>query len=487
MNHSIETAIGTWSDGPGPLHRKLSDALRRAIDVGRIPPGERLPAERDMAARLAVSRSTVVTAYDTLRGDGVIESRQGSGTRVAERAAGSQRLPSDRLADFPLSPVYRALVEANTNVISLACAIFPAHPFVADALVDVVADEGLKLLSQNGYAPAGLPELRHALAEHLTADGTPTQPDQVLVTTGAQQAINLATSLLVRPGDAVVVESPSFSGTLDVFRTRGARLSPVPVDADGVDVRGVRSAVATAHPAAIYLMPTFHNPTGALLGVHRRRELADLAAATGVPIIEDNALESCPLDDDRPPPIAAFAAQEATVLTAGSLSKAAWGGLRIGWMRGPAPIISRLAELKAMNDLGSPMLDQAVAARLVPQLERMRADHQVTLRRNLELIGRLLREALPDWDWRPPKGGPSLWVRLPAGSASAFAQVALRFGVEVIPGDVMSPTGDDQHYLRFPFTEEPPVLEEMVRRLRQAWHAYAPSETRAVTSRTVVV
>ena len=483
MNQSIEAILGAWSDGPGPLHRKLGDAIRRAVEHGLLPAGERLPAERELAKRLAVSRSTVVTALDTLRTEGLLESRQGSGTRVRQ-GAGADRMPA---GGVPLSPVYRALIESHDNVISLACAIFAAHPFVAEALSDVVAEEGPKLLSLNGYAPAGLPVLRDELAAMLTRDGTPTVPDQVLVTTGAQQAVNLATQLLVRPGDALVVESPSFAGTLDVFRARGARLVPVPVDADGVDLHGVRTALVSTRPAAMYLMPTFHNPTGALLAPHRRRELARLAAENRVPIIEDNALENCPLDDDRPPSIAAFGPPEATVLTAGSLGKAAWGGLRIGWMRGPAPLISRLAELKAMNDLGSPLLDQAVAARIVPQIERMRVDHRALLRRNLELVTGLLDEALPDWEWRRPKGGPSLWIQLPAGTASTFAQVALRFGVEVIPGEVMSPTGDDQRCLRFPYSAEPTVLEETVRRLARAWAAYAPSDVTQRRPRSVVV
>jgi DNA-binding transcriptional MocR family regulator len=483
MNQSIEAVLGAWSDGHGPLHRKLSDALRRAIEQGLLPTGERLPAERELATRLAVSRSTVVTAFDALRAEGLLESRQGSGTRVCA-AANGERIPAGGVA---LSPVYRALIETHDDVISLACAIFPAHPSVAEAMVDVVTTDGPKLLTQVGYVPAGLPELREALAAALTRDGTPTEPDEVLVTTGAQQAVNLATQLFVRPGDTVVVESPSFAGTLDVFRSRGARLTPVPVDDDGVDVRGVRAAVAATRPAALYLMATFHNPTGALLAAHRRRELAALAAETGVPIIEDNALENCPLDEDRPPSIAAFASRDATVLTAGSLGKAAWGGLRIGWLRGPRSLVARLAELKAMNDLGSPLFDQAVAARIVPRLEELRAEHRAMLQRNLELLTRLLDDVLPTWEWRRPKGGPSLWVRLPAGTASAFAQVALRYGVEVIPGDVMSPTGEDQCYLRFPYSTEPAVLEETVRRLAQAWEAYAPTDTVQTTARTVVV
>jgi DNA-binding transcriptional MocR family regulator len=482
MSQAIEAILGRWSDGPGPLHRKLSDGLRRAIERGHLPAGERLPSERELATRLAVSRSTVVTAYDSLREQGLLESRQGSGTRICAGVARSADV------DIAVSPIYRSLIDGPGELISLACAVFPAHPLVIKAMVAVAEEEVPKLVTHTGYAPAGLPPLREALAEMLTRDGTPTTPEQVLVTTGAQQAISLATQLLVRAGDDVIAESPSFSGTIDLFRSRGARLVTVPVDDDGVDTRAVAAAVAARRPAAIYLMPTFHNPTGALLALRRRRELADLAASEGIPIVEDNALEGAPLDDDRrPPPIAAFAPPDAPVFTAGSLSKAAWGGLRIGWIRGPEATIDRLSEVKAMNDLGSPFFDQLVATRLVPELDRLRADHMVMLRRNLALVTSLLSEALPTWEWRLPKGGPSLWVRLPTGSAAAYAQVALRFGVEVIPGDVMSPNGEHAEYLRFPFSEEPPVLEEIVRRLAQAWQAYAPAHEPREGGRRVVV
>jgi DNA-binding transcriptional MocR family regulator len=482
MSQTIETVLGRWSDGPGPLHQKLSDGLRHAIEQGHLPAGERLPSERDLAARLAVSRSTVVTAYDALRADGLVESRQGSGTRVCSGLARSTDI------HIPLSPVYRSLMAGPSDLISLACAVVPAHPSVIEAMSAVVEEDMPKLVTHTGYAPAGVPVLREALAEMLTAGGTPTEPDQILVTTGAQQAVSLATQLLIRPGDEVVVETPSFSGTLDLFRARGARLAAVPIDQDGVDARAVAAQVAARRPAALYLMPTFHNPTGALLATHRRRELAELVAAEGIPLIEDNALEGAPLDDgDRPPPIAAFARADAPVLSAGSLSKAAWGGLRMGWMRGPARTIARLAEAKTMNDLGSPFFDQLVAARLVPVLDRLRSDHAAMLRRNLSLVSELLADALPSWQWRAPRGGPSLWIRLPRGSAAAFAQVALRYGVEVIPGDVMSPTGDHAEFLRFPYTEEPPVLEETVRRLAEAWRAYAPTDEPRDRARPVVV
>jgi DNA-binding transcriptional MocR family regulator len=235
-------------------------------------------------------------------------------------------------------------------------------------------------------------------------------------------------------------------------------------------------------------MPSFHNPTGARLSEHRRRALATLASADRVPIIEDNALEHVTLGDEPAlPPIAAFAAPDAPILTASSLSKVAWCGLRIGWLRGPAPLISRVGELKAMADLGSAPVEQAVAARVIDHLPELRADHMALLRRNLDFLAALLRDTLPDWEWERPRGGPSLWVKLPSGTAAAFAQVALRYGVEVIPGEVMSPSVDHRNYLRFPFSAEPPVLEETVRRLAAAWRDYSPRDEAHGPARRVVV
>jgi DNA-binding transcriptional MocR family regulator len=469
--NTIESVLGPWSEGPGPLHRKLTDAVRHAIEMGYLAVGERLPSERELALRLAVSRSTVVAAYDSLRAQGLLESRQGSGTRV--RPVGRRPRPD---VDHQLSPVYRSLLDARDDLISLACATFPSHPLVREALHEMVAEDGDKLLLQLGYTPAGLPELREAIADMLTLKGTPTTPDQVVVTTGAQQAVNLAGALFVRPGDVVVVESPSFAGTLDAFRTRGARLACAEViDDDGVDVDAIVAQVRTRHPSAVYVMPSFHNPTGAQMAEWRRRRLAELASTQGIPIIEDNALENAPLLDDPPlPPIAAFASPDAPVLTAGSLSKVAWGGLRVGWLRGPLPLIERIAELKAMTDLGSPLLEQAVAVRLVPRLDEIRDENTLRLRSNRELLGALLEEHLPEWEWTPPRGGPSLWVRMPSGSAAAFSQVALRYGVEIIPGESMSPASEHRDHFRFPYTAEPSVLEETVRRLTAAWRAYSP-------------
>ena len=448
-----------------------------AIERGDLAPGERLPAERTLARSLAVSRSTVVAAYDHLRAEGWLESRQGSGTRVrwttplSASTSGRATIPGGS-GDL----IFRRLMQGPGSVISLAAAIVPGLPIVSDVAGSFTAAELDEMVRGSGYMPLGLPALRREIAAFLTRIGLPTASEQVLVTTGAQQAISLAASLLVSPGDAVLVENPSFSGCLDALRAAGARLVPVPVDEDGVDVDAFERLIDTTSPAAAYLMPTFHNPTGALLSESRRRRLARIAADRGLPIIEDNALQLARFRDSvPPPPIGSFAAEGAPVLTIGSLSKVLWAGLRVGWLRADEAMIGRLAHCKAVHDLGSPVFTQAMASRLIPRLDEVQEQRRRDLSGQLDRAQALMRERLPGWTWRPPEGGFALWVKLPVGDGGEFCQVGLRHGVEVVPGVTMSPDGSFTDHLRLAMVEEP-LLDEAIARLSRAWAAYAPSD-----------
>lgn len=484
----LAVRLGPWSAGPGPLHRKLADALVTAIERGDLAPGDRLPAERALARGLAVSRSTVVVAYDQLRSEGWLESRQGSGTRVRWTAPVGSGVGAGNGPGVPGGSgdvIFRRLIEGPGDVVSLACAILPGSAAVVEAAGSFSTAELAGMVANPGYLPLGLPALRREIAALLSRGGLPTADAQVMVTTGAQQAINLAAGVLVRPGDEVLVENPSFSGTLDALRAAGARLVPVPTDRDGIDVDGVASALDRSSPVALYVMPTYHNPTGALLSETRRRRLARLAAQRGLLVIEDNALEHARFGTETPPPPVASYEPDAPVLTVGSLSKVLWAGLRVGWVRASEPMIARLAHAKAVHDLGSPVLPQAVAARLLPRLEeisRERGREQgAHVARAVELLGR----HLPGWTWQPPAGGLALWVRLPQGDGREFAQVALRHGVEVVPGSTMSPDGSFADHLRLAVIE-PPLLDEGFARLGRAWAAYAPSPSPAPGLRVIV-
>ncbi len=461
-------SLGAWSTGNGALHRRLSDALRGLVEQGTLVPGERLPSERRLASALRVSRTTVVSAYDHLRAQGVLESRQGSGTRVCGSRA---PVRSDGWSSNGTgNPVYRNLLHTDENLISASCLRTPGLAGVERAIREVTAEDLPALMAEGNYHPRGLPALREAIARYYERQGLPTHPDQIVVTTGAHQAVALVAQLYLRQGSPVVAEDPSFAGCLDLIRDRGARIHPVPLDDQGIDPNGVRRAFAETSPHLLYVMPSYHNPTGTLMSAARRRELGELSARHGVPILEDSAYTGMRADDE-PAPLAAHAPRGAEVVTVDSLSKVGWAGLRLGWLRAPAEMALRLSRRKVLADLASPLLDQAVGVRLVDRYAQLAQERSDQLREALTHVEHLLRRDLPDWRWRTPEGGAALWVHLPGTSARAFAQVALSHGVELVPGPAMSASENGRHdeYFRLPFAYDRATREELVWRLVRSW------------------
>ncbi|WP_424890142.1 PLP-dependent aminotransferase family protein [Streptomyces sp. XH2] len=463
--------LGDWSAGEGPLYQRLTDAFDQAVRSGDLRTGDRLPSERRLAGALSVSRATVVAAYDALRGSGLVETRRGSGTQVSGDAAG-HRVPVDgRVRGGQATAVIQRLITQPPDLISLGRTAEAGGPDLAQALLHLVREDLPGLLCEAGYHPAGLPALRAAIAAHHTAHGLPTTPDQVVVTTGATQAVTLSAQLCLGRGSTTIVESPGWPGCLDVLRAVGSRLVGVELDSDGIRIDRLATALAEHRPALLYLMPTYHNPTGTLMSAGRRRRVAELAAEHGVTILEDSAHAAALAPGQAPPPIAANPAG-AAVLTVGSLTKAVWGGLRIGWIRAPHDTVARLARIKALNDLGSPLLDQALAARLLPTLPALAPERTRILREQLATMTRLLTEQLPEWRWQAPQGGSVLWIRLPAGTdARVYAQVALRHGAEVIPGATTDTTGAHDNYIRLPYSFAPETAATLVSRLSAAWTA----------------
>nr|WP_201776712.1 PLP-dependent aminotransferase family protein [Allosalinactinospora lopnorensis] len=463
----LAALLGDWPSGDGPLYRKLTQALRRAVDGGMLAVGERLPSERALAAALAISRTTVIAAYGELRTEGLLDSRQGSGTRVSPGLAPAR--PDGWVPGGRGAPMYQRLLDGSGDLISLSSVRSEGLPEVAEAVREVAAEDLPALMAEAGYHPRGLPALRAAVAEHYTGKGLATHPGQIVVTTGAHQAIALVAALYLRKGAPVVVESPGFTGCLDLLRAEGVEFLSVPMDEHGIDAVRAREVLREGSPHLMYLMPSYHNPTGVLMSSARRREIGELAARNGVPVLEDGAYTGLRAPEE-PPPVAAFAPREAEVVTVGSLCKVGWAGLRVGWLRAPAEIAERLSRRKLLADLGTPLLDQAVAVRLLPQLDRLARARSELLAGRLAFLEERLRTALPSWEWRGPDGGSALWVRMPGIESHVFAQVALRHGVELIPGSVMTPDGGGfSDHFRLPFGHDEETLEELVARLARAW------------------
>ncbi|UQS26360.1 PLP-dependent aminotransferase family protein [Amycolatopsis thermalba] len=448
--------LGRWSSGSEALYLKLAARLEALIERGEIPADGRLPTERALAAELAVSRNTAVAAYDVLRDHGVVERRRGSGTFVRRPPRPGRGV----IAEF--NPMFLHLLDPVPDLIDLTCAA-PPQPA---CLPEVVAEAALGDFGI-GYHPSGLPALRQAIAGFYAAQGLPTDPGQIVVTSGAQQAISLLTQLFLRPGDAVVVEELTYPGALDAFRGSGARVLGVPLTAEGVSVPGLAEVVAGAK--LVYLVPAFQNPTGSVLPSHAARRVVALCESHGVPLVDDQVLADLTLDGPRPAPLARHGGG---VISVGSLSKLIWGGVRIGWVRADPRTAADLARLKAVADLGTDVVAQAVGVALFARLDRLRKERQCELRERRDQVVRDLRSALPSWEFRTPPGGQTLWIRLPGVDSRRFAQFALRYGVALLEGTSLAAHESSSEHIRVPFTLPREALSEAVRRLRRAWEDY---------------
>jgi DNA-binding transcriptional MocR family regulator len=457
--------LGRWSAGGGPLYVLLAARLRQLIDDGELPPGTALPPDRALASTLAVGRSTVVAAYDLLRMDSRITRRQGSGTRVTGPS------PSAAADDATGAPLFLHLLEPAGEVILLSCAAPESPPPELAEAFGRILPELASITGDIGYHPAGHVRLRRAIAERYQQRGVPTEPGQILVTNGGQQALSLLARAFVRPGDHVLVEAPTYPGALEAFRDEAAVLRPLPVGLGGFD-----AAAREHHPALAYVIPSFHNPTGSVLSAPARQALAEAAAAAGVPLIDDEVLADLGFPGEQVPP--PLAASVATTISVGSLSKVVWGGLRIGWVRATAPVIARLARLRAVHDLGGSIPAQLAAAELLPHLEVVRRRGSVPREAGHDHLRAELARHLPDWEVPPVRGGQTVWARLPHGDGSSFGQAALRHGVAVLPGSGLDVSGRSEERVRIPFLSSPEVLSEAVRRLAEAWRTYDASARR---------
>lgn len=459
------SALGSWSESAGPLFRNLARAIAGAIERGALADGDRLPSEREAARALAIGRGTAVAAYDVLVADGLLHRRMGSGTYVA--VSDQPPLPPGREG----SALVHRLVERSqptTDLIDLSLSVLRDAAHLPPAAIDTA--DLLSVTPDTGYTPWGLPSLRRAVAAHITSWGLPTNEHQIVITTGAQQAISAAAACWVRPGDTVIVDDPTYPGALAAFTQAGARVIGIPLDQHGVRPQ-LLAAQLDPRPALVYLQSSVHSPTGTILRAGRRRDIAALVADRHVPLVEDLALADLAWER-TPAPIAAHV-PEASIAVVGSLSKLFWGGLRIGFVRAPEPLALRFARVKATQDLGSSAVSQLLAERLLRSAppDQLRRSRTAQLLARRDTLTAALGRQLPGWTWREPSGGLSLWVNI-GSPAEPFAQHALRFRVAVATPGALSPSARHDGHLRLSFAGPPDELEEGVTRLAAAWKTW---------------
>jgi DNA-binding transcriptional MocR family regulator len=449
--------LGNWrtSSRSGPAYLGLADGIRMLIVDGRLPVGARLPSERALADSLRVSRTTVTAAYTQLREDGYLNARRGarsttalpiaSGTAVATQAPASASLAEATLA-APVGPMMEAFSDAARDVM----------PYLHDIGVELT-----------GVAP-----LREAIAERYCTRGLPTEPDEIMVTTGALHAIGLILATYTQPGDRVLVEQPTYHGALSAITTRGARPVPVAMADDGWELDAVHAAVRQLSPSLACLVVDNHNPTGMTLSEAGRRRLGAIIAETRTRTIIDETIADMWLDRPVPAPMAAFMpSRRDLLLTIGSVSKSFWGGLRIGWIRAERSTLATIAAVRPSIDMGTAIVEQLAAARLFGKADELLAERREILRHRRALLRRLLREHLPDWSASESHGGMSLWVRLPAPTSSALSAAASRLGLVIPPGPRFGVDGTLERFIRVPYTLPDDRLAEAVELLARAWHS----------------
>lgn len=446
-----------------PAYRGLADGVRLLVLEGRVQVDARLPAERELALALGVSRTTVAAAYEALRAEGFARSRRGAGSWTA--IPEGHVLPSRSLE--PLPP------DAAGTVIDLGTAALPAtEPWLTRAIQGALA-ELPAYAATHGDFPAGLPVLREAIADRYTARGVPTMPEQIMVTTGAMGAIGAAARRAMGRGERVAVEAPSYANVLELFRDTGSRLVPVALR-DGLrgwDMDAWRRVLRDAGPRMAYVMPDFHNPTGTLVGDDQRRDLVEAARVAGTVVVADETMAELVLDGEESGarPMAAFD-RGGTVMTVGSASKAVWAGLRIGWVRTTPDVVRQLVSARAYLDLASPVVDQLAVAWLLRDggWDETLAARRARARECRDDLVAALRRHVPDWEFTVPHGGMTMWVRTADVSGSRLAVTGERLGVRVPSGPRFGVDGAFESFVRIPFTVSGAAADEAASRLAQA-------------------
>ena len=457
--NALSNMLGDWTTGVGAtLHGKLADSIRQAVETGVLAGGTVLPAERTLSRSLAVSRSTVTTALNQLKAEGVLEARHGSGTTVLE----SPLVTAD---GRPGASVLPGII-TNRRGIDLAA----STPADARALpqVDVDRESLLRAGPRHGYTPEGLPVLRAAVADRFTIDGLATSDEEILITNGAQHGLALALTLLASPGDSVIVDEPTYPGMIDLLASRDLHPIPLPRTGGGVDVAALRRIARSGEASIAYLQTSVHNPTGATAEDWELRDLAAACDTLGLTVLEDLVLADLRYDGTRLAPLAARVSNT-TVLVIGSISKLGWGGLRIGWLRAERSMLDRLVRARLTDDLGSSVPSQVIAAGVLTQFDEVTRVRQPTLLDRSRLAISLIEELLPEWKPRAPQGGLSLWIDLPRPVGERLAQRAARHGVTIATGTSACVDGDGASNVRLCFDRPEAQLREGIRRLAEAW------------------
>ncbi len=443
-----------------PLYIQLRDQLRALVHVGDLRPGDRIPASRELALHLGVHRTTVANAYAELESEGLIEGHVGRGTFIRGAALPLKFTPppaslggnggvrweslfADERGEEALSRLTQAVAVRDISFVMARPAeeFFPVEDLrnCSNAVLRREAAEILRLGPSDGY-----PALKQVLVELLRGEGYQTREENLLITDGCQQALDLLCKAFLRPGDSVVLENPTYPGAIAIFAGARVRCLGVPVHTDagsgstpGVDVAALEATLVQNRVKLMVLTPDFHNPTGTSLPVAARRRLLEIAARYQVPIVEDHIYARLRAGTEKLPSLKQLD-RASLVVQIDSFSKVAFPGLRVGWCIAPESVIERLRLVKQTTDLHTDQLSQATLAEFTRRglLARHLARMRKLYRSRLAALEEALEKQMPEEvRWTRPGGGMCLWVELPPGFDASELLIHVRErGVLFAPG-----------------------------------------------------
>lgn len=457
-----------WQPAPQdslPLYQQIKQYILAKIKNGEWPAGSRLPAQRALAERFAVNRSTLITALADLVADGVLAAKPGSGIWVANSTwslFSARSSLTSMLEHGPLPrnfPTIQRINEAEfkPGLLRLGTGELGPDLIPAEAMTELLKTVAPKITAYGYEEPKGLLALRTAISRYVQSFDIQASPASILIVSGAQQALQLITACLLPPSASILLETPSYLFSFNSLPRAGIKLHGLPLDQHGPQLAALQQHSQSQTGHLFYTIPCFHNPTGIVMSAARRAELLAMCQDAQLPLIEDDVYRELWLDEAPPPPLKAYD-QHGQVLYLGSLSKSLSPGLRIGWLIGPEPVIERLADAKMQYDYGSSVVSQWLAAEwlnsplyqehltlLRAQLRQRRAAMLTALQQHMTDLG----------SWTEPRGGFYIWLTLHKGiSLPRLFKLAQEHGLLINPGNLYDPLSS--HHIRLSYAYATP-------------------------------
>ena len=463
------------------IYKQLAEYMEQGIADGTFPPDKPLPSERYLAKELNVNRSTVVAAYDELEANGLIQRNRGSGTTISKDIWGiaKKRIPSwNRYIEagsfLPNLPVTQRIRKeaVEHQLINLASGELSEDLFPLKSLREITSTRSF--IGSLGYDhPQGSAILRSTLTKHVKQyRGIETTPSSILITSGAQQALHLVVQCLLKPGDAVAIENPSYNYSLPIFQSAGIKVYDLPVHQEGIHPEELLSLYKKHRIRMIFLNPSYQNPTGYLMNAQQRKAILEISSEYGIPVVEDDPYSLTSFNGEKIPTLKSMDVH-GNVLYISSLSKIVASGLRIGWIIGPTSVIERLADAKQQIDFGHSSFTQWIANDFM-ESENFQS-HMKRLVKELENRKNQIVESLnfylkDEVEFTVPNGGIHLWVHIKKEhNESQLLEESMKRGVIYVPGSTM---GSKQGFVRFTFArEDEPSIDEGIKRFAEALHS----------------